>query len=202
MGVAKLADAAVRRGSATVHTVFGEAAAQLAALSMIGAAYGRLADLERDFAPERVTALIARASKINGAAGICRGQMLDLSLPADPDAVSVDQVLEMAGDVPLVCDASSDFLSRPIDVDRYGLIYAGAQKNAGPAGITIVTDTCTYITPILRSTGGTAMTNSAKWAHYAPGNLGVHVVFGSLEECVRSAVLGRVWRDAQLWRGV
>lgn len=40
--------------------------------------------------------------------------------------------------VPLVCDASSDFLSRPLDISRYGLIYAGAQKNAGPAGLTIV----------------------------------------------------------------
>ena len=40
--------------------------------------------------------------------------------------------------VPLVCDASSDFLSRPIDLDRYGLIYAGAQKNIGPAGVTVV----------------------------------------------------------------
>ena len=38
----------------------------------------------------------------------------------------------------LVCDASSDFLSRPIDLSRYGLIYAGAQKNLGPAGVTIV----------------------------------------------------------------
>lgn len=42
------------------------------------------------------------------------------------------------GDVPLVCDASSDFISRPLDVSKYGLIYAGAQKNAGPAGATIV----------------------------------------------------------------
>ncbi|HLT46474.1 MAG TPA: 3-phosphoserine/phosphohydroxythreonine transaminase [Rubricoccaceae bacterium] len=41
-------------------------------------------------------------------------------------------------DVPLVCDASSDFLSRPIAVERYGLIYAGAQKNIGPAGTTAV----------------------------------------------------------------
>jgi len=40
--------------------------------------------------------------------------------------------------VPLVCDASSDFLSRPLDISRYGLIYAGAQKNAGPAGVVIV----------------------------------------------------------------
>lgn len=40
--------------------------------------------------------------------------------------------------VPLVCDASSDFLSRPIDVDKYGMIYSGAQKNLGPAGVTVV----------------------------------------------------------------
>jgi phosphoserine aminotransferase len=39
---------------------------------------------------------------------------------------------------PLACDMSSAFLSRPVDVERYGLIYAGAQKNAGPAGVTIV----------------------------------------------------------------
>jgi phosphoserine aminotransferase len=39
---------------------------------------------------------------------------------------------------PLVCDASSDFLSRPLDISRYGLLYACAQKNAGPAGVTIV----------------------------------------------------------------
>lgn len=43
-----------------------------------------------------------------------------------------------AGDVPLVCDMSSDFISRRVDVSKYGLIYAGAQKNAGPAGATIV----------------------------------------------------------------
>jgi phosphoserine aminotransferase len=37
--------------------------------------------------------------------------------------------------VPLICDASSDFISRPIDVSKYAMIYAGAQKNAGPAGV-------------------------------------------------------------------
>jgi len=42
------------------------------------------------------------------------------------------------GDVPLVADASSDILSRPLDVSRFGLIYGGAQKNIGPAGLTIV----------------------------------------------------------------
>jgi phosphoserine aminotransferase len=45
---------------------------------------------------------------------------------------------EVPAGVPLVCDASSDIFSRPIDVSRYGLIYAGAQKNLGPAGVTLV----------------------------------------------------------------
>jgi len=42
------------------------------------------------------------------------------------------------GDVPLVCDASSNFLSRPVPIERYGIIYACAQKNVGPAGVTVV----------------------------------------------------------------
>ena len=42
------------------------------------------------------------------------------------------------GGVPLIADASSDLFSRPIDVTKYGLIYAGAQKNLGPAGVTLV----------------------------------------------------------------
>jgi len=48
------------------------------------------------------------------------------------------QTEPISNEIPLVCDASSDFLSRPIDVQKYGLIYAGAQKNAGPAGMIIV----------------------------------------------------------------
>jgi phosphoserine aminotransferase len=42
------------------------------------------------------------------------------------------------GDVPLVCDASSNIMSRPVDVSKYALIYAGAQKNLGPSGVTLV----------------------------------------------------------------
>lgn len=42
------------------------------------------------------------------------------------------------GEVPLVCDASSDFMHKPLDINRYGLIYACAQKNIGPAGATVV----------------------------------------------------------------
>jgi len=42
------------------------------------------------------------------------------------------------GNVPLICDASSDILHKPIDVSKYGLIYAGAQKNIGPSGVVLV----------------------------------------------------------------
>ena len=79
---------------------------------------------------------------------------------------------------------------------------AGTTGALEDAGVQIVADTCTYITPILRPRPGAVMTNSAKWAYYAPGNLGVEVAFGSTKECVRSAVEGRVWRDDGLWRDV
>ena len=48
------------------------------------------------------------------------------------------QTEPQVGEVPLVADACSDIFSRPIDVSKYGLIYAGAQKNLGPSGVTVV----------------------------------------------------------------
>ena len=48
------------------------------------------------------------------------------------------QYVPDTGKVPLVCDMSSDILSRPVDVSKFGLIYAGAQKNMAPAGLTVV----------------------------------------------------------------
>jgi phosphoserine aminotransferase len=46
--------------------------------------------------------------------------------------------VEPKSHAPLVCDASSDILSRPVDIDKYAVIYGGAQKNIGPAGVTVV----------------------------------------------------------------
>lgn len=67
-------------------------------------------------------------------------------------------------------------------------------------GVRLVVDTCVVVAPIVRHQGGVLMTNSGKFAHYAPGNIGFEVVFGSLAECVRSAAQGVVWRDEGLWR--
>ncbi len=69
------------------------------------------------------------------------------------------------------------------------------------AGVDLVVDTCTYVTPVIAAEARTVMTDSGKWAYYAPGNLGVDVVFGSMAECVESAVAGEVRRDPGLWSG-
>lgn len=50
----------------------------------------------------------------------------------------VQNKLHLESDIPIVCDASSDIFSRPLPINNYDLIYAGAQKNAGPAGVTLV----------------------------------------------------------------
>lgn len=67
------------------------------------------------------------------------------------------------------------------------------------AGVTIIGDICSYYTPGINGLKGRVMTNSAKWAYYAPGMLQLDVCFGSLRECVESAIRGEVWRDVDLW---
>jgi predicted aconitase len=69
--------------------------------------------------------------------------------------------------------------------------YDGIRGDLDAFGITVVTDTCTYITPIIGDIDGDVMTNSGKWAYYAPANLGLGVALGSLADCVESAVTGR-----------
>jgi predicted aconitase len=69
------------------------------------------------------------------------------------------------------------------------------------SGVTIIGDICSYYAPGINGMNGRVMTNSAKWAYYAPGMLPVDVCFGSLRECVESAVKGEVWRDSNLWSG-
>lgn len=64
----------------------------------------------------------------------------------------------------------------------------------------LTVDTCILTTPMLHPEIKILMTNSAKYAYYSPGLLGAQVVFGRLEDCVRSAIEGRVIRDESLWQ--
>lgn len=59
-------------------------------------------------------------------------------------------------------------------------------------GVSIVVDTCTYLAPVVRERGGAILTNSVKYAHYGPGNLGRRIGLMTLERCLRSADTGRV----------
>lgn len=62
-------------------------------------------------------------------------------------------------------------------------------------GVKVIVDTCVVVAPMLRKRAGTLMTNSGKFAHYAPGNLGMGVIYGSLSECVASAARGCTVRE-------
>ena len=78
---------------------------------------------------------------------------------------------------------------------RHVLEALDRQNRRGPlerAGVRIVADTCVVVTPILADIkGGVLMTNSGKFAHYAPGNTGYATLYGSLSDCVESAASGR-----------
>ncbi|MGM0574665.1 MAG: 3-phosphoserine/phosphohydroxythreonine transaminase [Myxococcota bacterium] len=100
---------------------------------------------------------LAEANRLGEAVALASGDEDDFSVLPDLSGVDVPgdlayvhttsnntvygtqwQDLPDFGGVRHVCDMSSDILSRPVDVSRFGLIYAGAQKNAGPAGVTLV----------------------------------------------------------------
>lgn len=75
----------------------------------------------------------------------------------------------------------------------------GWARTLEAAGVRVVTDTCTYITPVMEPFEGLAVTDSAKWAHYAPGNIEVEAALLGLEDCVASGVAGQVVSDTDDW---
>ena len=77
--------------------------------------------------------------------------------------------------------------------------HAGLLAPLRRFGGQLTVDTCPLATPMLPPEIRTLMTNSAKYAYYAPGLLDTRVIYGSLADCVRSAVAGRVVRDEMLW---
>jgi hypothetical protein len=93
----------------------------------------------------------------------------------------------VADGVELLVSTSRDTLA--------GAEQSGVAARLRASGVELLVDTCSYISPILRSPSGPVMTDSGKWAYYAPGNIGAAVVFGSRAECVASAVAGHVVRD-------
>jgi len=79
------------------------------------------------------------------------------------------------------------------------LAHSGELEVLEEFGARVTADTCIVVAPLVRPEAKVLMTNSGKYAHYGPGLLGVESVFGSTEECVASAISGRVVRDDGPW---
>ncbi len=94
--------------------------------------------------------------------------------------------------IPIYLNTSRHVLGR---LERAGRLAA-----LTASGIVPIVDTCVVVTPILPAGGGVLMTNSGKFSFYAPGNTGYAVQFGSLADCVESAVAGRLVRDEAGWQ--
>ncbi|WP_291796399.1 aconitase X catalytic domain-containing protein [Brevibacterium sp.] len=127
--------------------------------------------------------------------GLPPGQRIDAVSLGTPHA-SLAELRALASELRRPQDAR---LRVPVWVSTGRVTLAHLQEQSAEdaavldaAGVRIVTDTCTYLHPLEDETVRAVMTNSAKWAHYAPGNIGVAVAFGSLAECVRAARTGCV----------
>jgi hypothetical protein len=83
----------------------------------------------------------------------------------------------------------------------YALLQRGAFLDVlTEFGVEITLDTCVFHTPMVYADTEVLMTNSGKCSYYAPGELGVKVAFGSMAECVESAVNGKVCRKESIWK--
>jgi predicted aconitase len=92
---------------------------------------------------------------------------------------------------------AAQLAGRPVRVPTYAttsrFVIASdpdAARRLEAAGVTIIRDTCTYFQPDILEPGAVVMTNSAKWAYYAPATLGCAVILASQSDCVESAVSG------------
>src|SRR5262249_39695673 len=112
-------------------------------------------------------------------------------------------VAEFADLAPLVAGKKKDprvrFLVTSSRLMKEEAQKAGVLDPIVDFGAEITLDTCILASPMLPASIQTLMTNSAKYAYYAPSLLNTRVTFGSLSECVQSAVEGRVTRDDSIW---
>ncbi|CAN5765800.1 aconitase X catalytic domain-containing protein [soil metagenome] len=132
-----------------------------------------------------------------------RDELSTIGVGAAVGSVSVGTPHCSAGELRRIAElVSGRRLAVPCYVNTGRDVLAGSPEDAETiraAGVTIVTDTCTYITPIIERAASPVVTNSGKWAWYAPGNLGFDVAFATLDECVDSAEAGRLVRDRGTW---
>lgn len=128
------------------------------------------------------------------------GEKLDMVVLGSPH-FSIDEFKALA---PLVKGRRKadgvDFLITCSRAVRMIAGHVGLLEPIEAFGATITVDTCPLTSPMLPDRIKNLMTNSAKYAYYSPGLLGVDVVYGRLTDCVESAVKGRVMREEGAWK--
>ena len=160
------------------------------AATLSDALHGRAPERIETIAPADVADALARLSSVpTGAeiAAVCLGTPHFSAAEWARLLALLDDIQPRLG-VPIYVNTARATLQR-LDPAR---LHAARER----FGLIPVVDTCTYVTTILHDLKGAVMTNSGKWAHYAPGNIGVKVAFGDLADCVASAAVGRVVRGA------
>jgi len=127
------------------------------------------------------------------------GQQLDMVILGSPH-FSLAEFKQLA---PLVATRHADprvrFLITSSRLMKEHAADTGVLAPILAFGAEITLDTCILASPMLPPEIRTLMTNSAKYAYYAPSLLNTRVTFGSLADCVRSAIEGRVVRDESVW---
>ncbi len=117
---------------------------------------------------------------------------LSIAAGAKPDAVSLGAPHYSATELETLVEMlAGREVHLPTFVNTGRAVIAGRPdltSTLAAAGVTVVTDTCTYLSPILDPETRVVITDSGKWAYYAPGNIGVGVIFASTSECVEVAV--------------
>ncbi len=127
------------------------------------------------------------------------GEKLDIVVLGSPH-FSAEEFKRL---VPLVigkqCHPDVEFLITSSRAMYSKIEKTGLVQSLRDFGVRISVDTCILNMPMLKPKMRILMTNSAKYAHYVPGRLGLEVVFGSMADCVQSAIEGRVSRKEDLW---
>lgn len=181
------AGAASSGGVALFHAVGVTPEAQTLEAAFGGNAYERIEVTLRD--------LNAARADLNSA----EGAALDAVVLGSPH-FSLQECLRLANEIRgKRVHGSVEFIVTTNRMVAAALQARGELSTLERAGVRLCQDTCILLSPMLRREIRVIMTNSAKYAYYTPNLLERRVVFGSLRECVASAVAGRVLRDEKVW---
>jgi predicted aconitase len=141
-------------------------------------------------------------NRARGELSSCDGEFLDAVVLGSPH-FSLHESLRLAKLIQgKRVHPSVEFIVTTNRIVSEALRARGVMETLTDAGVRVSEDTCILLSPMLRKEIRVLMTNSAKYAYYTPNLLERRVVFGSLRDCVNSAVAGRVSIDDRLWNGV